>query len=404
MKHSIDDLAILGGSPTFQNKLHVGKPNIGNRKRFLARLNDILDQKWLTNDGPYVQQFEERIRELTGVKNCVATCNGTLALEIAIKAAQLTGEVIVPAFTFVATAHALQWLDIVPVLCDVDASHNIDPHQVEQMITPRTTAIIGVHLWGRPCDIAALTNLAERHNLKLLFDAAHAFGCSYKGRMIGNFGTAEIFSFHATKFLNAFEGGAIVTNDDELASNARLMRNFGFAGYDNVVQLGTNGKMNEVSAAMGLTSLESLADFIEVNRNNYETYSRELADVRGLSLSKYNENEKCNYQYVVLHVDPDVTTIDRDQLVEVLWAENVIARKYFAPGCHRMSPYRSQYSAANSRFHFTELLSERLLCLPTGTAITEKDILEICAIIRLVIQNGDEVARKIQGRHMRLRT
>jgi len=404
MKHSIDDLAILGGSPTFQNKLHVGKPNIGNRERFLARLNDILDQKWLTNNGPYVQQFEERIRELTGVKNCVATCNGTLALEIAIKAAQLTGEVIVPAFTFVATAHALQWLDIVPVLCDVDASHNIDPHQVEQMITPRTTAIIGVHLWGRPCDIAALTNLAERHNLKLLFDAAHAFGCSYKGRMIGNFGTAEIFSFHATKFLNAFEGGAIVTNDDELASNARLMRNFGFAGYDNVVQLGTNGKMNEVSAAMGLTSLESLADFIEVNRNNYETYSRELADVRGLSLSKYNENEKCNYQYVVLHVDPDVTTIDRDQLVEVLWAENVIARKYFAPGCHRMSPYRSQYSAANSRFHFTELLSERLLCLPTGTAITEKDILEICAIIRLVIQNGDEVARKIQGRHMRLRT
>src|SRR6185369_3387994 len=205
---------------------------------------------------------EQRVAKMLGVRHCIAMCNATVALEITIRALGLTGEVLVPSFTFIATAHALQWQQIIPVFCDVDPeTHCLNPRSVEKMITPRTTGIIGVHLWGRGCDIGSLSEIARSNGLKLLFDAAHAFGCSYEGRMIGGFGDAEVFSFHATKFFNTFEGGAVTTNDDDLAEKIRLMKNFGFAGYDQVIYLGTNGKMSEVSAAMGLTSLESLDDF-----------------------------------------------------------------------------------------------------------------------------------------------
>ena len=170
-----------------------------------------------------------------------------------------------------------------PIFCDIDPkTHNIDPNKVEDMITPRTTGIIGVHVWGRPCDVASLEKIAKRNNLKLLFDAAHSFACSYKGRMLGNFGDAEVFSFHATKFFNTFEGGAIVTNNDELAAKIRLMKNFGFDGYDNVIYIGTNGKMSEVSAAMGLTGLESLHEFTTANYRNYKEYKRQLEGIPGI--------------------------------------------------------------------------------------------------------------------------
>src|SRR5207245_563371 len=194
---------------------------------------------------------------------------------------------------------ALQWQAIVPVFSDIDPeTHNIDPAAVMRLITPRTTGIIGVHVWGRPCDIDGLTAIAQERNLALIFDAAHAFGCSYKGQPIGNFGLAEVFSFHATKFLNSFEGGAVVTNDLGLANRVRLMTNFGFAGYDVVVDVGTNGKMSEAAAAMGLTSLESFEEFIAANRRNYDVYQRALADVPGLRVVEYPEQERCNYQYV----------------------------------------------------------------------------------------------------------
>src|SRR5438552_5033660 len=250
---SIAELALFGGQPSFEEALHVGRPNIGDRTRLLDRFNQILDSRCLTNDGPFVKEFEQRIADLVGVKHCIAMCNGTVALEIAIRALGMTGEVIVPSFTFIATAHALQWQGITPVFCDIDPrTHTLDPNKVENLITPRTTGVIGVHVWGHTCNIDALAEITARHGLKLIFDAAHAFACSYKGRMIGSFGNAEVFSFHATKFFNTFEGGAVVTNDDELAAKIRLMKNFGFSGYDTVSYIGTNGKMNEVSAAMGL--------------------------------------------------------------------------------------------------------------------------------------------------------
>lgn len=396
VKDGIDELAVFGGKPLFSEALHVGRPNIGKRQTFEARVADILDRRWLTNSGQYVKELEQRIAELVGVKHCIAMCNATVALEIAIRALGLTGEVIVPSFTFIATAHALQWQQIVPVFCDIDpATHNIDPGRAEELITPRTTGIIGVHVWGRACDTEALGEIAQRNNLRLLFDAAHAFACSYKGRMIGGFGNAEVFSFHATKFFNTFEGGAVTTNDDELATKIRLMKNFGFSGYDQVTYIGTNGKMSEISAAMGLTSLESLADFIQTNRQNYHQYQEGLAGVADVRLLTFDENEKCNYQYIVMEIDESKAGISRDELVEILHAENVIARRYFYPGCHRMEPYRTCYPDAGLRLPLTERLADCVVTLPTGTAVSSQQISDICELIKWVISHGPEVHNRL---------
>ncbi|MEW6584683.1 MAG: DegT/DnrJ/EryC1/StrS family aminotransferase, partial [Nitrospirota bacterium] len=317
MKNSLNDLSVLGGKPSFDTPLHVGRPNIPNTEHFIKRVQDILQKRWLTNNGVFVQNFEKHIEELLNVKHCIAICNGTLALEILIRSLGLQGEVIMPSLTFIATAHALQWQKITPVFCDINPqTYNVDPRKVEQMITPRTSAILGVHLWGRSCDVEQLALIADRRNLKLFFDSSHAFGCSYYGKKIGNFGCAEVFSFHATKFINTFEGGAITTNSDELAAKIRLMKNFGFCGYDNVIYIGTNGKMSEISAAMGITGLESLDEFIAINRRNYKQYRYELSEVPGIKIIKYNETDAPNYQYIVLEIDEDITHVARDQYVQ----------------------------------------------------------------------------------------
>jgi dTDP-4-amino-4,6-dideoxygalactose transaminase len=399
MKSRIDDLAIFSGPPAFHEKLYVGRPNIGSRARLLKRIKTLLDKKWLTNDGPFLKELEQKIAEKLNVRHCVAVCNATVALEIAIRALGLAGEVIIPSFTFIATAHALQWQNITPVFCDIDPlTHNLDPRAAESMVTSRTTGIIGVHLWGRPCNVEALSDIADRNNLKLLFDAAHAFCCSYKGTMIGNFGNAEVFSFHATKFFNTFEGGAIVTNDDELAKKLQLMRNFGFADYDQVSCLGINGKMSEVSAAMGLTSLESLEEFVKTNYRNYKRYQRHFAGIPGVTLMTYDESENCNYQYIVLEIDESITEISRDQMQKILWIENIMARRYFYPGCHRMEPYSSYFPEAGLRLQHTEHLVDRVLSLPTGTAVGKGDIDTVCQIIKFVVTHGAAVKERL-GRH-----
>ena len=262
------DLAVNGAPPLFAEPLHVGRPNIGNHEDFLDLARGILERQWLSNNGPLAQEFERTIADYLGVEHCVAMCNGTIALEIATRALDMQGEVIVPSYTFVATAHALQWQEITPIFADIDpVTQTLDPDAVRRMITPRTTGILGVHLWGRPCAVEALQEIADEHDLSLMYDASHGFGCSHKGRLLGSFGQCEVFSFHATKFFNTFEGGAVVTNDDELAEKMRLMRNFGFHGYDNVIYPGTNGKMTEIAAAMGLTNFAELERFVaEVHR------------------------------------------------------------------------------------------------------------------------------------------
>jgi dTDP-4-amino-4,6-dideoxygalactose transaminase len=216
--------------------------------------------------------------------------------------------------------------------------------------------------------------------------------------MIGNFGDAEVFSFHATKFFNTFEGGAIVTNDDDLAARIRLMKNFGFAGYDNVIYLGSNGKLSEISAAMGLTGLESLEEFVEVNRRNYQCYRENVKDLPGVSLYQHHDAGSHNYQYVVLEIDEEAAGIGRDALIAVLHAENAAARRYFYPGCHRMEPYRSFFPHAGLLLPETERVAARVLVLPTGTAVTESEIGLLCEVLRVAIKNGAAVKNALAAR------
>lgn len=365
------------------NEYHVGRPNLGDRARFLERVNEILDRRWLSNLGPVLLEFEKRVAETLGVRHAVATCNATAALEIACRALNLNGEVIMPSYTFVATAHALQWQGITPVFADLDpASHNIDPGRIERLITPRTTGIVGVHVWGRACDTSAIEAIARKHNLKVMYDASHGFGCSAGGQMLGGFGSCEVFSFHATKFINTLEGGVVATNDADLAHQIRMMTNFGFTGSDRVDYLGINGKMNEVCAAMGLTNLESMDEIIAVNKRNYLTYCAELEAMQGISVVQYDPSERNNYQYVVIEVDPHVSPCDRDEIVEALHAESIFARKYFWPGCHRMEPYRSLQPNASLLLLETERLAARVIVLPTGQTVDEQTVSRVCKIIR----------------------
>ena len=382
------DLAINGAPPAFEQLLHVGRPNFGSRELLMKYMDDIFERNWLTNDGPMVRQLERRIADLHGVQHCIAMCNGTVALEIAIRALGLEGEVIIPSYTFIATAHALHWQAITPVFADIDpVTHNLDPAAVRRMITPRTTGIIAVHLWGRGAPVDELQTIADNHDLTLMFDAAHAFGCSYKGRMIGNFGACEVLSFHATKFFNTFEGGAVVTNDGALAEKMRLMRNFGFAGLDNVIHPGVNGKMIEVAAAMGLVNFEAIDDVIAVNRRNHQAYRDALSGLPGISLLTFDESESNNYQYVVMEVG-EGCGVSRDQIVNALHAENIRARKYFWPGCHRMLPYRELYPHAGLLLPNTQLVADRVIVLPTGTAMDAEMVNTVASVVRVLVEGN----------------
>lgn len=395
MKRRIEDLAIFGGPPGFREPLLVGRPNLGDRRRLLARLEDMLDRRWLSNGGPYLNEFEERVAKLTQVRHCVAMVNGTVGLEIAARACGMTGEVIVPAFTFIATAHALLWQHITPVFCDIDpATHNIDPAKLEALINPHTTGILAVHLWGRPAPIDELAAIAGRHGLRLLFDASHALGCSWRGRPIGGFGDAEVLSFHATKLMNSFEGGAVLTNDDALAERLASMRNFGFRGFDDVGGLGINGKLNEASAIMGLTSLESLDSFIAINRRNYHAYREGFAGLAALRCCGYDERESSNYQYITVELGADAG-LSRDQLVKLLVAEGVIARRYFYPGCHRVEPYRTLFPEAATRLPVTDLVAGRVVVLPTGTAVDDAAVTDVVRLVRFALEQGPAIASRM---------
>ncbi|MER7166817.1 dTDP-4-dehydro-6-deoxyglucose aminotransferase [Micromonospora sp. NPDC000207] len=386
MKRVPTDLAIFGGPEAFLHPLHVGRPTIGDRQRFLARLEWALNNNWLTNGGPLVREFEARVADLVGVRHCIATCNATVALELVLRAGDVTGEVIMPSMTFAATAHAASWLGLTPVFCDVDpATGLVDPDHVAALVTPQTGAIVGVHLWGRPAPVEALAKIAADHQVKLFFDAAHALGCTTGGRPVGGSGDAEVFSFHATKAVTAFEGGAVVTDDGLLAERIRAMHNFGIGPDKVVTEIGTNGKMSECAAAMGLTSLDAFAETREHNRVNHALYTSELRDVRGVTVHSLPPDEESNYQYVIILVDGTATGIDRDRLQAILRAEKVVAQPYFSPACHQMTPYRTEPPL---RLTQTEWLAERVLALPTGPSVSSEDIRRVCDVIRLATTSG----------------
>lgn len=349
--------------------LHVGRPNMAAQFSLLEAFESVLASQWLTNDGPWVRRLEGEICDELGVGYCVAVANGTLGLEIAARALMPElGEVIMPSFTFVATAHALAWQGYKPVFADINPkTHVLDPQDVEAKITERTVGILGVHLWGTPCAPLALSEVAERYQLKLFFDAAHAFRC----QGIGSLGECEVFSFHATKFFNTVEGGAVTTNDKVLAQKLRELRNFGFRGdgTHKVSGLGINAKMSELHAAVGVTNLAQIDKFIQWNFGNYLCYRRRLIhpDIRVYELPGLG-----NFQYIVIEIAGGA-----DALAKALQAEDVLARRYFSPPCHAMPPYDQEGDA----LPVTEAVAERVLVLPTGMAVTQQDVSEVCRLI-----------------------
>lgn len=393
-RKSIDELAVFGGEPLFPESIHVGRPFISNRSAFMRRVDAILDSKRLTNDGPYVNEFERRIATVTGAQHVVAVCSGTAALEISARALGLTGEVIVPSFTFIASAHCFSWLGLTPVFCDIRADHGIDVAHAESLITDRTSAILGVNIWGNACDIDGLMDLKRRFDLKILLDSAHAFGGTFRGTPFGSFGDVEIFSFHATKFVHSFEGGAICTRNDRLAEKVRGMRNFGFSGFDRVSDLGTNGKMSEISAAMGITSIEEMDAVAAVNRRRYATYERCLAAVPNVRLLAYAASEKNSFQHVVVEIETSALPLTRNQIHDILWTENVSVRRYFWPGCHRMPVYAAGH--ADLCLPRTEKISESVLILPTGPNVTEDDVEHICELLATTVKEGEAIAARLE--------
>ncbi|HKF82942.1 MAG TPA: DegT/DnrJ/EryC1/StrS family aminotransferase [Solirubrobacterales bacterium] len=388
MKTAVAELAVLGGPPAFAEPLHVGRPNVGDREAILTGIGEALDERWLSNNGSKLEAFERRLSERLGGMHVVATCNATLGLQIAMRALGIQGEVVLPALTFVATAHAVAWEGLTPVFADVEPETLcLGATEAETRIGPETGALLGVHLWGRSGDVEGLSALARERGLPLLFDAAHTLGCERDGRPLAAFGDAAVLSFHATKIANSFEGGAIVTGDRELAERAATMRNFGFVDEDEIVGLGTNAKLSEAGAAMGLASLEAMDGFLAASRRNYAAYGEALAGIPGLTLLPFDPPESSNCHYVVVDVDADAG-LDRDQLRAVLVAENVLARRYFYPGCHRVPPYDRRPQLP---LPVTEHVLARCLSLPTGTAVTPADAAAVGDLIRLALYQPDAV-------------
>lgn len=396
MKNSPYQLSAFGGPPIFMKPLHVGQPVLINQDSILADMESVMRSGQLTNNGPRLQEFESAIAHVCHARHAIATCNATVAIQIAARALKLTGEVIVPAFTFIATAHALEWIGLDPVFADVNPqTHTLDLKSAEACLTSRTSAILPVHLWGHVCHTQQLEQLCRSRGLRLLYDSSHAFGCKQNEIPVGNFGDVEVFSFHATKFVHAFEGGAIVTNDDAVADRCRRLRAFGISGLTEISDVGTNGKMQELSAVAGLHSIATMSGRVAANRANRMVYACHCQSLNGLSLLSIPEGNESNGQYLVLTVDEQQFGLNRDQIVSLLRAEGVFARSYFSPGCHQAEPYRSAAPGRHVRvpLDVTETLAKTVLQLPTGPAVAPADAHKVGLLLRMLHQHAAEIRR-----------
>ncbi|MEQ9662146.1 MAG: aminotransferase class I/II-fold pyridoxal phosphate-dependent enzyme [Parasphingopyxis sp.] len=398
-KISVSDLAAFGGAPLFSSPLHVTRPNAGDKERFFGLVEESWERRWFTNDGVMVADLETRLADRLGVKHCITASSGTAAMELAIRALELAGSVIVPAFTFVSTAHMLHWAGIRPVFADIDPRNwALDPESCRKKIAPDVSAVIATHPFGMAADIEALQALCDKEGIPLLFDSAHAFGCTYQGKPIGGFGRAEIFSFHATKAFHTFEGGAITTNDDALAADLRSMRNFGFSGYDQVERAGTNAKMSEIHAAMGLTNLDAFDDILAASARCFQSYEQALRDIGGITMRLPNAADRSNHHYVAAETDSERLGVTRDQLLDLLGAEGVYARRYFYPGTHCSEPYRTLFPDAGAKLPVTEALLNRIIQFPAGATVDGDDVRALGNLLRFIAAHAAEIAEALAQR------
>lgn len=360
--------------------LPVGQLYWPSWERYAAAFRDIFERQYYTNHGPLAQALEHRLSAMLGVRHAICVSNATIGLMMLGEALGLSGKVITPAFTFIATAQALTWLGLEPVFCDVEPeSHQLDPSCVEALIDPSVSAILAVNLWGDCCAIPQLQDMAARHGLRLFFDSAHGFGCSFDDRPLGGFGDAEVFSFHATKVFSAAEGGCITTDDDALASKLRNIRSSYGAGMPVPVVKTSNGRMSEAHAAIALLNLEEFPRFLDRNHQIFDAYSAGLSGIDGLRLHRPCRTSATNHQYIACDVDEIAFGMSRDALLQHLQRHNIIARRYFYPGVHRCPPFND--GPRPGALPVTERLTGRLLQLPSGALVQDEDVRMICQII-----------------------
>lgn len=388
MKHN--EFALSGGDAVFKQPLPVGQLYFPSWDRYKAAMRGIFERRYYTNQGPLVQQLEGSLQDYLGVKHAICITNATIGLMMAAEALELSGKVVVPSYTFIASPQSLSWAGIEPIFCDVDPStHQIAVDKLDSLIDPGVSGIMGVNLWGGACNVVALENYAQSKNLKLYFDSAHAFGCEVNRKKIGGFGSLEVFSFHATKVLSATEGGCICTNDDVLASRLRNIRSSYGAGKIVPVVKTSNGRMSEAQAAIALMSLDDFPNNQKNNERLFRTYMEKLKHIPGIKLVKPAGVTLSNYQYVVCEIDEETFGMSRDSLIEVLKAENVMARRYFYPGAHRTTGYSSSLSFYENSLPVTDYLCGACIQLPIGAMVDSNSVGKICEIIDKANHNSD---------------
>jgi dTDP-4-amino-4,6-dideoxygalactose transaminase len=367
----------------FDEPVYVTRPLLPDLKEFQHELEEIWDSKWLTNNGPKHQKLEEEIRQVLKVSYLNLFNNGTIALIVAINSLRLSGQVITTPFTFPATPQVLTWNGITPIFCDIDNnSMNIDANKIEQMITAHTTAILAVHIFGTPCDVRKIQQVADHYGLKVIYDGAHAFNTQIDGVGIGNFGDISMFSFHATKLFHTAEGGALACRDINLKQRIDLLKNFGIKNEEEVILTGINGKLNEIQAALGLINLKYIEAEREKRKKIGETYRQCLEGLEGITLCELPANIQNSYQYFVIRIDREQFGLSRDDVHNHLREYNVFSRKYFYPLCSDYACYRQLPSADPSNLPVANKVVREVLCLPFYGNLDIPAVEKICEIIK----------------------
>lgn len=386
-----DKPAILGGKPVFSEWLPIIRPTLPHYEVIAPQVREILQTGMLTK-GKYLRQFEERLAEYLGVRHAVCVSSCTLGLALTYQGLGLSGEVIVPSFTFMATVHPLAWLNITPVFVDIDPhTWNIDPAKVEEAITPRTTGIVAVHNFGNPADVEALEEIASRYCLKLIFDAAHGFGTLYQGKPVGRFGDAEVFSLSPTKLLVAGEGGVVATNNDALAGHIRIGREYGNDGHYGSNFPGLNARMPEFNAILGLKSLEMLEENAERRNQLVRRFRERLERLPGIAFQVVRPGNRCSYKDLSVRIDEREFGLTRDQLVRALRAENIDTRTYHDPPVHTHHTYRYLWERYKGHLPVTEYIAPRSLSLPIYSHMDEVTVDSICYAIERIHAQADAV-------------
>lgn len=370
--------------PDMLNKtINVTQPFLPPMEEFNEYLKEIWASKWLTNNGPFHQELEQKLCEYLGVKYISLFSNGTLALVTALQALRITGEVITTPFSFVATTHAIWWNNIKPVFVDIEPhTFNLDPKKIEAAINPKTTAIMPVHVYGNPCDVEQIKAIADTYGLKVIYDACHTFGVTVKGIPVLNFGDLSVMSFHATKVFHTFEGGAIVCHDEATKKRIDNLKNFGFAGEITVVAPGINAKMNEVQAAMGLLQLKYIDKAIDNRKAITQCYREGLRDVEGISFLEDMPDVTHCYSYFPILIDKEKYGRTRDEVYESLKTHQIFGRRYFYPLISQFPTYRGLESAQPGKMPVAEMITESVLCLPIFTDLTLQIVENICHLIK----------------------